>query len=237
MVYKNNNGQIAYNDMNFRTPWKLIASVAGVIGGRFIISADYEWEPMRSMRFSQPTDYGYSGGWDDDWDYGWDDGYWGDEWWGKPAANGVGGKSVAPAKKSSLNDPYYETNNDIRRYYRSTNTLRLGAEFRVTPQFSVRAGYSFVSSPVKPETGSGREIIYTSGTTPNYVLDNTTNYFSAGLGYRYKKFYVDLAYVYKHLSTEYHAYTPDPSNPEIPSPKAHVELNNSQIVLSAGFRF
>lgn len=228
---KTNNGQLAYNDMNFRTPWKLMASVAGVIGGRFIISADYEWEPMHAMRFSQPSSYGYGGGWDD----GWDDGAWDDDWgwdpWYKP------GSQAAPAKKSSLNDPYYATNEDIRRYYRSTNTLRLGAEYRVTPQFSVRAGYSFVSSPVQQKAKDGKEIIYTSGTMPNYVFDNTTNYISAGVGYKYKKFYIDLAYVYKRQSAEYHAYTSDPANPEIPSPKADVTFNNSQVVMSAGFRF
>ena len=38
-----------------------------------------------------------------------------------------------------------------------------------------------------------------------------TNYITCGFGYRYQRFYVDLAYVYKNMSSEYHAYTADPN--------------------------
>ena len=72
---------------------------------------------------------------------------------------------------------------------------------------------------------------------PNYRLDDTTNYITAGLGYRKNGFYVDLAYVYKHMNSEYHAFTPDPSEPNIPSPQAKLAFSNSRIVLSAGFKF
>ncbi len=46
------------NGYNFRTPWRFIASVAGVIGGRFIISADYDWqglEFLHSSHYSAPS--------------------------------------------------------------------------------------------------------------------------------------------------------------------------------------
>lgn len=232
---KTNNGTLGYDEMNFRTPWKLIASAATVIGGRFILSADYEWEPMHTMKFSQPTNYGYGDDWGPDWDDDWGPD-WGDDWgyWEAPRGKAP---QKGPYSKSVFDDIHAEANANIRKYYKSTNTLRVGAEYRVTPQFSIRAGYSFVSSPVNSEVKNNREVVSTAGTMPNYTLDNTTNYITAGLGYRYKKFYVDLAYVYKHLSTEYHAYTPDPENPQIPSPQAKVGLSNNQIVLSAGFRF
>lgn len=217
-----NDGYLAYNDMNFRTPWKIIASVAGVIGSRFIISADYEWQAYNKMRFSEPSSYSYGGSFDD---WGWD--Y--DPWWSPSRA--------ASSDPASVSDSYYYTNKDIESYYKSQHTLRLGAEFRVTPQFSVRAGYSYVSSPVKAEVKENRDIVYTSGTMPNYTLTDATNYITCGVGYRYKKFYVDAAYVFKHKSAEYHAYTPDPENPRIPSPQSKLTLDNHQIVLSAGFRF
>ena len=203
-----NNGTPGYNDVNFRTPWKFIASVAGVIGSKFIVSADYEWTGYQHMKFSEPT---YS---DDyyDWDY-----Y---------------GMKGAPF----ISDIYAETNQDIKDYYRQTNTLRLGAEYRVTPNFSVRAGYSFVSSPVKEKVKDNATTVYTAGTMPNYRLDNTTNYVTCGLGYRTGGFYVDLAYVYKHMGSEYHAFTPDPGS-NVVSPQASLSLNNSQIVLSCGMKF
>ncbi len=208
-----NGGVPGSNSYDFRTPWKLMASIAGVIGNNFILSADYEWTAYDKMKFSYADGgYGY---------YEYDD-----PWYYAPA------RSAGP-----VDDPYYLTNKDVSDYYQTTHTFRLGAEYRVTPQFSVRAGYSFVSSPVKSDVKDNKKNIYTSGTNPSYSFDNTTNYVTCGLGYRVKKFYVDLAYVYKHVSSEYHAFTPDTENPSIPSPQAKLSLNNSQIVLSAGFRF
>lgn len=217
-----NQGYPAYNNMDFRTPWKISASVAGVIGGRFILSADYEYQAYNKMKFSEPGTYGLNNGWD------YDDDYYP---WYSP---------VMPGTRAIGSYGYYDdTNSDIEYYYQGTNTLRLGAEYRVTPAFSVRAGYSYVTSPVKTSVRDDREIVYTAGTMPNYRLDNDTNYITCGLGYRYQRFYVDLAYVYKNMKSTYHAYTPDVENGHIysPSPQSSVSFNNNQIILTAGFRF
>ncbi len=197
---------------NFRTPWKLIASVAGVIGSKFIISADYEWAAYNKMKFSEQSNN----------DYFYDGPYY------------------APASMATRALPYYDpyelTNKDINSYYQTTHTIRIGAEYRITPQFSVRAGYSHVMSPVRLNAKENKMEIYTSGTNPSYTFNNSTDYITAGLGYKIKKFYIDLAYVYKHLSSDFHAYSPDPLS-DISSPEAKLSLNDSQIVLSAGIRF
>lgn len=78
-----------YFDANIRTPWRLMVSAAGVIGGRAIISADYEYEAYDNMTVGD--------------------------------ANGT----------------FDDVTGDIKTYYQGTNTLRLGAEFRVTPQLSL----------------------------------------------------------------------------------------------------
>ena len=218
-----NQGYMGSNTMDFRTPCKLIASLAGVIGSNFILSADYEWQPYHAMRFSTPSNWGWNDGWDYDWD--WDP-------WFKPGKQ----SSMAKAPKAD-NGAYSSVNHDIKTYYRSQHAFRVGAEYRVTPQFSLRAGYSYVSSPVKDAAKDNQEIIYTAGTMPNYTFNNSTNYITGGFGYRYKRFSIDMAYVYKHISADYHAYTPDPASPQIPSPQAELGLSNHQIVLSAGLRF
>ncbi len=231
-----NNGRYGYNDMCFRTPMKLIASVAGVIGSKFILSFDYEWTPYNKMKFSEPGSYGIGNNWDYGYDY---DDWWDYPYWA-PAKQGQGPKAKAASAKSVFSDAYADTNYDINTYYQATNTFRLGAEYRITPQLSVRAGYSYTSSPVKQSVRDDKEIIYTSGTMPNYTFDNHTSYVTCGIGYRYKKFYVDMAYVYKNTSATYHAYTPDPNpdiNQYIPSPQSSLSLSNNQIYLTAGFRF
>lgn len=195
-----------------RSPWRIMASVAGVIGNNFIISADYEWAQYSKMRFSDPGD-----------DY-----YYYDDWYMPP---------TIPAGPQYDSYDVDGTNDRIGQYFQNTNTFRIGAEFRVTPSFSIRAGYCNVSSPVKAAAKDGKEVIYTAGTQPGYTFYDSTNYITAGLGYRYKHFYADLAYVYKHINATYHAFTDDPMAPQIPSPKAKLGLKSNQVVLSMGFKF
>ncbi|MCM1490524.1 MAG: outer membrane protein transport protein [Muribaculum sp.] len=223
-----NGGRWGTNSYNFRTPWKLAVSAAGVIGRNLIVSADFEWQKFNKMRF-------YDGG-GSFYDYGYDDDYYPDWGWGDPWYAPAQGHAKASPKAYS-NDPWYATNHDIEDYYKSTTTIRVGAEYRITPRFSVRAGYAHVSSPVKTEAKDGSMLIYTSGTMTNYKLDNSTDYITCGLGYNFNNFYVDAAFVHKRMGSEYHAYTPDPANPQIPSPTSKLSLINNQLVVSAGFKF
>lgn len=219
-----NGGVNGYNEYNFRSPWRFIVSAAGVIGGQFIISADYEWTTFQNMKFSAYNP-GYSDGY-------YDDGYY-DDWGWDSATRASSSGSLGPGAY----DPYYYPNNDIKEYYRTTSMIRVGAEYRVIPQFSIRAGFAYQTSPVKEKLKDNQQTVYTSGTMPNYTFDNSTTYVSLGVGYRYKKFYADLAYQYKYRTADYHAYTPDPSSPGIPSPQSKLKMENNNIVLSMGFRF
>ena len=229
-----NGGYTGTNDVNFRTPWKINASAAAVLFNSLILSAEYEWTQYKKMKYSAPSPWG-----NDYWyDYGWGYDYPWDYWWANTPPNY---DPYQPNQPGQSLDQYFYTNNSINEYYCNTNTFRFGAEYRVTPQFSVRAGYSFVSSPVKETTKFS--MVETAGTVPNYRLDNTTNYITCGLGYKIKNFYVDLAYVYKHMSSTYHAFSPwwpssNTSNQQpIQSQISSLSLNNNQIVLSAGFKF
>lgn len=222
-----NDGYNGYNDVNFRTPWKINASAAAVLLNRLIISAEYEWTQYSGMKYSAPSFYG-GDFWDDNY-YPWDPWYSSDT------------RASGYDPYISSTDTYYHTNRSIKETYCNTNTLRLGAEFRILPQLSIRAGYSFVSSPVK--AGMNNAEVETAGTIPNYRFDNTTNYITCGLGYRISNFYLDLAYVYKHMNSEFHAFSkfiPDAEYSDlrmVPSQTSSLSLSNSQIILSAGFKF
>lgn len=187
---------VAYYDWRLKSPWRLIVGAAGVVGGRFIISGDYEYSAYNNMSVSAPN--------------GWN--------------NYV-----------TLDD----VNSDIKTYYQGSNTLRLGAEYRITPQFSVRAGYGYVSSNVKNGANNGAEYIYTSGTNPAYTFNKETNYVTFGLGYRFGGFYVDAAYVHKATNATYHAYSPfsGDNGQWVDEPYADMTLNNNNIVISLGYKF
>lgn len=125
-------------------------------------------------------------------------------------------------------------NDDIKNYYKATDIIRLGAEYRVTPRFSLRAGYSYATTNVKNEAADGAMEIYTSGTNPAYMMDDDTYSISAGLGYRYKAFSIDGAYVYRNRKSTYHAYT---GYDGMRGPSTEVSQSTNSIVLSLGFRF
>ncbi len=179
-------------DWQLQSPWKLMFGVAGVIGGRGIISADYEYQAYNAMktRDADGTEFDYYTG-------------------------------------------------DIKNYFKASNTIRVGGELRVTPQFSLRAGYSYTSSNVKEDVKKSNLEIYTNGTNPAYTFDSDTQYITCGLGYRFSQFYADLAYVYKHRESTYRAFTSfkDYDGYWYDGPSAKVTDNNSQLVFTIGYRF
>ena len=224
-----NDGYSAVNDFNFKTPWRIIVSAAGVIGQKLIVSADYEWSGYKSMKYSDADINDYYDPWYD-WDNPWNDWGWGDWYYSKAKApNSV-----------RANDSYYSPNDyanaKIKEVFQNTHTFRLGAEYRVLPSFSIRAGYSFTTSPVTENAKDGRVEVPGTGILTNYSLDNTTNYVTCGIGYRHKGFYADLAYVYKHLSSEYYPFSVDVENPG-KVVKSNVTFNNSSLALTLGYKF
>ncbi len=89
------------------------------------------------------------------------------------------------AQLNSTPNVFTDVNTTIRNKYSSAGNIRVGAEYRWDP-FAVRIGYAFYGSPFR------------SGENANA---NRTSY-TAGVGYRYKHFFMDMAYVYS-MYTEY----------------------------------
>ncbi len=151
-------------------------------------------------------------------------------------------RTAYPDMKVKYQTGYYGTefesaeyvNQDISDYFQAANALRLGMEYRVTPQFSLRAGYAWQGSNVKEAAANGDMEILTAGTDPSYTFNKTSNQLSFGLGYRYKGWYIDGAYVYRTRSSEFHAFS-DWDGFRAPSGKLDEKF--SSIVLSTGFRF
>lgn len=180
--------ELGYFDWKLQTPWKLMFGAAAVIGGRGIISMDYEYAAYDKMDVSDRYDiYDYS-----------------------------------------------LINEDISTYYKPQHTVRIGGEFRVTPDFSLRAGYNYQKSGVEKDAQDGNIEVYTTGTNPAYSMDKKTEYITFGLGYKYQAFYADLAYVYKHRSSYY--YTHRMFNGYKPY-KHILDTEENNIVISLGFKF
>lgn len=134
------------------------------------------------------------------------------------------GKSVFKPKDDEIDDIFYDTNNMIEDIMAKTNSIRIGAEAKITSQLSVRAGFKHMSSPTKDEY--------------HYAYKNKYRALSGGVGYRLNFFYVDLAYVNSQQENE-HWVLPDMGDQYIyePNSPASLKSTNHNVILTAGIRF
>ena len=130
------------------------------------------------------------------------------------------------------------TGNMIQGYFKPSHIIRIGGEYRVNPNWSLRAGYSYKTTQVEKGVDDYEANIVTVGTNPTYQYDNTVQNITCGVGYRYKKFYADMAYVHKIRESVYNAFSP--INDEYgyePNVSADVKDNNNRVSLTLGMRF
>lgn len=199
-------GTPAYDySSRLNTPWRLMAGASAMIAGTAVVSLDYERVAYPDMKLKQQAYYYY------DYDYGYDWNFGG----------GYTDNKLA--------------NSDVKSYFQAANIVRVGAEVRVAPWFTARAGYSWQGSAVKDSAYKGGREIYTSGTNPAYAFNADTNTVTLGVGFKYKAWYADLAYKYSRRTGTFRAYTPSPEQGY--SPSASLTDVNNGIVISTGFRF
>ncbi len=128
-----------------------------------------------------------------------------------------------------------KVNTDIKNYFKASNTIRLGVEYRLSRQFSLRAGYNYQTTNVRDAAANGHTEIFTSGTDTGYTFDKDTQNICFGIGYRYQAWYIDLTYQHTRKGATFHAYTPYQGVTETPS--ADLTLTNNNIIISTGFKF
>ena len=137
--------------------------------------------------------------------------------------------------KEKNGSEYIETTENIKNNLQASHIIRVGGELRVTPSWSLRAGYSYQTSPVSSNVKDNNADVATGNTYPSYEFDNSVQYITAGVGYHYQSFYMDLAYVHKYLQSQYNAFSPNVGT--APGVYAEVKDHTNRIVCTLGFRF
>lgn len=127
-------------------------------------------------------------------------------------------------------------NGDIKTDFGVGNTLRVGAEVKVTPQFAVRAGASWSNSPVKSILKDEWVEVWTAGTIPNYTVDKGVTNYTIGFGYRFTpNFYADIACVFKSHKEDLYAFSNIFGAEE--SIAASLKTNTTRVALTLGYKF
>lgn len=150
-------------------------------------------------------------------------------------------------KHMHLNDQYgnpdSEQNDFIKEDFKMGNTLRVGGEVKITPQFAVRAGVAWMDSPLKAQLKNGQVEVKTVGTIPNFVIDKGIMNYTFGFGYRFTpNFYTDLACVFKTHKEDVYAFSnmfgPAPDHePLIQANVASLKTNTTRVALTLGYKF
>lgn len=108
---------------------------------------------------------------------------------------------------------FMDENQSISEAYKDVLNIRAGVEFRLG-LISLRAGGAYYDSPYA-DTEANRDADYLG--------------FSGGIGYRDKRFFVDLAYAYAKHREQYFMY---------PNTQAVVnDFNNNSVLATIGFKF
>lgn len=118
------------------------------------------------------------------------------------------------------------------------HTLRAGVEFKPISGLSLRLGYNYITSTTGNDSYwdpyySDNSLSYPTGV--DYMNLSDTHIIACGAGYRYKSFYLDLAYKYRNQRADYYAFDSFYSNVDMsPIP---VDLSRHSLTATIGVKF
>ncbi len=111
---------------------------------------------------------------------------------------------------------YYDFKDDneaITAKYTSTHNIKVGGELNLAP-LQLRAGYALYSSPYA-----------------NNINDGERTYYTFGIGFKEKNYYIDVAYIIENYQEDYYLYDPRYINP------SKNEYNSNRLALTFGVKW
>ena len=126
---------------------------------------------------------------------------------------------------------HFETD-QVKRTLKGMHTLRLGAEYKVIPQFAFRLGYNYSSAAYKDNAVKVLADNSINTDTDFANFKSLSNY-TLGIGYRGSLLYADLAYKYSTQKADFYPFAFSDESPAV------TKLTNtrSQVLLTLGVRF
>lgn len=135
----------------------------------------------------------------------------------------------------------YSYENAYSSFLKGVNTFRIGAEYKVIPQFALRLGYNYTSSIFKES--AYKEIASDAiDTDTDFTNKKAENRYTIGIGYRGSMFYADLAYQFSSYKSDFYPfinpYETTSGNWVMATPEpTKVTNTRSQVLFTVGMRF
>lgn len=142
---------------------------------------------------------------------------------------------------SSDDSNWYDVDNEyIITDFKPASTIKVGAEYRFTPQFSGRLGYAWMQNPYETKfQNEGNAAV--AGSNTIYRMEGDANYFTGGLGYRFNRsFYMDFAVVYKTQTDDLYPFPSlytDAGQKAIDGSPLTLKNNSLRGLVTLGYRF
>ncbi len=139
-------------------------------------------------------------------------------------------------------DEMIDQNSTIKNFMKGVHTFRIGAEYKVIPQFAFRLGYNYSSTAFKEDEAYKWIPTNSTLTDTDFANSQSQNNYTLGIGYRGKSFYADLAYQYSTYKEKFYPFYNDletaPGVWETVTPQATKVTNTrSQVLFTVGMRF
>ncbi len=114
----------------------------------------------------------------------------------------------------------------------NVHVLKAGAELKVSPSFSLRAGYAMMTPAVNTGYNDGKLLVRNAVNTNTEYFDQkyNTTYMTFGLGYRQASWFIDLAYALRNQKEDFYPYQ------DKALPPAVIEYKTNNIALTLGLR-
>ncbi|MFV0546069.1 MAG: TonB-dependent receptor [Bacteroides sp.] len=137
--------------------------------------------------------------------------------------------STAKMSYSDGADMAYE-NSTAKEMLKGVHAVRLGAEWKVVPQFALRCGYNYISE-IFGSSAFKNLAPNSINTDTDYSNTKSQSNYTLGFGYQGSSFYADLAYQYSQYSADFYPF----DHPELAKTKVTNMAN--KVLLTLGMRF
>jgi opacity protein-like surface antigen len=127
-------------------------------------------------------------------------------------------------------------NQNIKNNLQDAYTLRVGAEYKVSDEVSLRCGYANVSSSTK-DNASKSIPLNSTRTDVEYFLDGKTNYYTAGIGYHENNWFLDFVFMKEVSDQDYYPYSSDPNNSLTQVNPASITTTTNNFLVTVGLKY
>ncbi len=202
----------SYLEYTLRTPWKMRLSAGHTVGSTFAWGVEYEFANYGKTSMGYPS-----------WDY-----------------NDPNHSQFATSERDQA------MNRLTQSALKGQHTLRAGIEVKPVKSFAIRAGYNYISNryeegarydqyDVVSQAASYQTSAIDYATNTEYMNLGAANIMTLGMGYQFKRFYIDMSYQFRAQKGDFYAFDSTGQGSELQP--VNVNLNRHQLQLGLGIKF